>query len=123
MARDPKPITEQGETRRLNRVYKHLPANKKAVAQGLIIEAARLRVLLDRLWADIEENGMTESFSQSPEAEPYDRERPAARQYYQADKAYQTIIKMLDAMVPVDAPGSKDSKLGKILRGLDDDNE
>lgn len=66
---------------------------------------------------------MTESFCQSPEAEPYDRERPAARQYYQADKAYQTIIKQLDAMVPVDTPGSKDSKLGKILRGLDNDSD
>ena len=120
MARDPKPITEQGETRRLNRVYKNLPANKRAVAQGLIVEAARLRVLLNQLWADIEVNGMTELFSQSPEAEPYQRERPAARQYYQADKAYQTIIKMLDAMVPVDAPGSKDSKLGSLMKGFDE---
>lgn len=118
MPREAKPITEAGEVRRLNRVYKNLPANKKAIAQGLIAEAARLRVLLNQLWEDIQANGLTEAFSQSEDVDPYQRERPAARQYFAADKAYQTIIKQLDGMIPLDTPGEKDSKLGKLMAEL-----
>ena len=110
---------EEKERRRLNRIYKNLPENKRGLAQGLIQEAARLRSLLDLLWADIQENGLTEMFSQSPEAEPYERERPAARQYFTANKNYQTIIKQLDALVPMDAPGNKGSKLGRLLEEIE----
>lgn len=115
-----KEITEQSEIRRLTRVYKNLPAGKKAVAQGLIAESARLRVLLDQLWADIKQNGMTEMFSQAEDQEPYERERPAARQYISANKNYQNICKMLKEMVPTDTPGQKGSKLGGLLKGLDE---
>lgn len=117
MAKD---VTEQSEIRRLNRVYKNLPAGKKAIAQGLIVEAARLRVLLDQLYADIEANGLTEEFSQSEDQEPYERERPAARQYMTANKNYQSIIKQLNDMVPTDVPGQKGSKLGALLKGFDE---
>lgn len=117
MAKD---VTEQSEIRRLTRVYKNLSAGKKAVAQGLIAEAARLRVLCDQLWADIEENGMTEMFRQSEDQEAYERERPAARQYLTANKNYQAIMKQLDGMVPTDTPGQKGSKLGGLLKGLDE---
>ena len=116
MAKD---ITEQSESRRLNRVYKELPAGKKAIAQGLIAEAARLRVLCNTLWADIEANGMVEMFTQSEGQEPYERERPAARQYLTANKNYQAIIKQLDAMVPLDSPAAKGSKLGSLMKGLE----
>lgn len=118
-----KPLTEKSEIGRLNRVYKNLPAGKKAIAQGLIAEAARLRVLLNTLWADIEANGMVEMFSQSPDAEAYERERPTARQYLTADKNYQAIIKQLDSMIPLDTPGEKGSKLGKLMAALGGDSE
>lgn len=118
MARE---ITEQSETRRLNRIYKELPVGKKEIAAGLIAEAARLRVMLNRLWADIQENGTTEQFSQSPDADPYERERPVAKQYLAANKNYQTIIAALDKMVPQDAPGAKGSKLSKLMSMVQDD--
>ena len=41
-----KEITEKSETARLRRLYKDLPKNRKAVAEGLIAQAARLRVAL-----------------------------------------------------------------------------
>lgn len=118
MPREKKPLTEKSEMNRLNRVYKNLPAGKKAVAQGLIAEAARLRILLNALWEDIEANGMTEMFTQSSDAEPYERERPAARQYLTTNKNYQAIIKQLDAMIPLDTPGDKGSKLGKLMADM-----
>jgi hypothetical protein len=63
---------------------------------------------------------MTEMFRQSEDQEAYERERPAARQYLSSNKNYQAIIKQLDAMVPTDVPGQKGSKLGGLLKGLDE---
>lgn len=119
-----KEITEQTEYARLKRQYSRLPNNKKAVAEGLFVEAARLRVLLDKLSEDIIENGPCEMFTQSPDAPPYERERPASRLYLTANKNYQAIIKQLTDMIPIDAPGTKGSKLGKLQKAFEGpDNE
>lgn len=48
-----KRITEKSEIERLNEIYKDLPPNQYEVAQGLIIQAARLRVRLEALWRNI----------------------------------------------------------------------
>lgn len=66
-----------------------------------------MRVLLDQTYADIEKNGRVEMFSQSEKAEPYERERPVVRQYMQANKNYQSIIKQLIDICPERAAGGK----------------
>lgn len=91
---------EKAEIARLRKIYKTLPENQLAVADGLIVQAARLRIALDGLWEDIQEHGFTEMFSQSENTDPYERERPAARQFAQLDKNYQAIIKALNGMLP-----------------------
>ena len=95
-----KEITEKSEAGRLRRLYKDLPKNRKAVAEGLIIQAARLRVRLNELNDDIEANGLTEQFSQSDKTAPYERERPAAALFIKLDKNYLAIIKQLTDMLP-----------------------
>lgn len=100
------------EINRLKKIYKNLPANQFAVAQGLIVQAARLRISLDDLWADIEKNGRTEMFSQSADTEPYQRERPAAKQFVAIDKNYQAIMKQLNDICP---PSAKESKLKALM--------
>lgn len=108
-----KAITEKSEIARLKKIYADLPANKLAVAQGLIVQAARLRVRLDQLWTDIQENGATELFSQSEKSEPYERERPAARMFTATDKNYQSIIKQLNELTP---PSVAKSKLAEMMK-------
>lgn len=93
-------ITEKKETERLREIYKNLPPNQFAVAEGLIVQAARLRVRLDKLWRDIRKNGETEKYTQSDKLEPYDRERPASKIFTATDKNYQTIIKQLNDLCP-----------------------
>lgn len=93
-------ITEKKETERLREIYKNLPPNQFAVADGLIVQAARLRVRLDKLWRDIKKNGETEKYTQSDKLEPYDRERPASKIFTATDKNYQTIIKQLNDLCP-----------------------
>lgn len=66
----------------------------------MIIQAARLRVLLDEMWIDITENGDYSLFSQSEKQEPYERERPVAKLYNSRNDSYQRIIKQLADLVP-----------------------
>lgn len=107
-----KEITEKSEIARLTKIYKNLPPHKFKVVQGLIAEAARLRVLLNVLWEDIDENGTTEMFSQSKDAEKYERERPQAKQYIAANKSYLAIIKQLSEIAPESVGKGKLDKLG-----------
>lgn len=102
---------EKKEIRRLNEIYQDLPSNQFAVAQGLIIQAARLRIRLDQLWEDIQEHGETEQFTQSEKTEPYERERPAARLFTATDKNYQAIIKQVNELTPPEKKGRKLEKL------------
>ena len=88
------------EVERLTEIFKEIPENKKNVAKGLIIQAARLRVLLDEMWIDITKGGDYELFSQSPQQEPYERERPVAKLYNSRDVTYQRAIKQLTDLVP-----------------------
>lgn len=107
-----KEITEQSEIKRLTKIYKNLPPNQFAVAQGLIVQAARLRVRLNQLWKEIQENGETELFSQSEKTDPYERERPAARLFTATDKNYQSIIKQLNELTP---PSPVKNKLAEMI--------
>lgn len=88
------------EYERLNKLFKDIPKNQLDVAEGLIIQASRLRVLLDDNWRDILENGEYEKFSQSKDQIPYDRKRPIVENYDSRDKTYKDIIKQLNEMLP-----------------------
>jgi len=92
------------EVRRLNRIYKDIDKDNKAIIDGLIQRAAYMRVTLEDWEEDIIENGVTEMFTQSEKTEPYERERPVARLYNTMNKNYQSIIKQLSDLVPKEAP-------------------
>lgn len=109
-------VTEKSEIARLNAIYKNLPENNREVVQGLIVQAARLRVRLDKLWKDIRKNGETELFSQSDKTEPYMRERPESKIFTATDKNYQAIIKQLNDICP---PSSEPDGLDEFNKEFD----
>lgn len=88
------------EITRLKRIYKEMPKDTLLVVEGLIVEAADLRVRLEDIRKDLDENGYDEMFSQSENQEPYERERPQARRYIAMNKNYQSIMKQLGDYVP-----------------------
>lgn len=100
-------ITEKSEINRLTEIFKSLPPNKFATAQGLIVQAARHRVRLDYLWRDIQKNGETEQFCQSERTEPYERKRPVSELYTSTDTNYQKIMGKLLDLVPDEQERSK----------------
>lgn len=107
-------VTEKNEIKRLTSLYQGMPAKQFSLAQGLISQAARLRVQLDRLWTDLEENGVTEWFTQSEKTEPYERERPQARLFISTDKNFQSIMKQLNEMLALAPTDPAQSKLSKF---------
>ncbi|MBD7984418.1 hypothetical protein H9649_07495 [Sporosarcina sp. Sa2YVA2] len=88
------------EIRRLKRIYKDLPKDTLMVVEGLIVEAADLRIRLEDIREDLDVNGYDEMFSQSEQQEPYERERPQARRYIAMNKNYQSIMKQLGDYIP-----------------------
>ena len=102
----------QKEIRRLNRIYRNIPKNQKAVIEGLIRRAAYMRVTLEEMEEDLNINGYTESFTQSKDLAPYDRERPIARLYNTMNKNYQTIMKQLAEFVEKEPAPAKEQSDG-----------
>ena len=102
---------EEIEYDRLNELYKDIPENKRSLVDGLIHQAARLRVQLDDLWEDIKKKGNVEPFQQKNDGVTFDRERPESKIFIQSDKNYLAIIKKLDEMLPAKEAKSGFSKL------------
>ena len=99
------------EIKRLKNIFDKIPRDKLNVVEGLITQAARLRILLDDNWKDIIENGEYEKFKQSENQLAYDRRRPIVENYDNRDKTYQAIIKQLTELLPQNSKNDKKSKL------------
>lgn len=88
------------ERRRLSRQFAKLEKPNRAVVDGLIEQAAFLRVQLQELSEDLIEHGVTELFQQGEKQDPYDRQRPAANIYNSMNANYQKIIAKLNDLLP-----------------------
>jgi uncharacterized protein YeeX (DUF496 family) len=88
------------EVARLRKIFKEMPKDNLDMVDGLIVEAADLRVRLEDIRKDLDINGYDEMFSQSESQEPYERERPQARRYISMNKNYQSIMKQLGDYIP-----------------------
>ena len=101
---------EEAEVARLTELYEGLPPKQGKIAKKFIRQAARMKVKLDILNADIQRNGMTEKFSQSEKQEPYDRERPQTAIYTKMDKNYHAILMALSQLLPPENVEAKPEK-------------
>lgn len=93
----------KAETDRLAKNFEGLEAKRKSTTQGLIHRAAFMRVSLEDLEKELNENGFTEQFSQGDQ-EPYLRERPTSKIYNSLNANYQKIIKQLTDLLPKEDP-------------------
>lgn len=107
------------EIDRLKEVLKDIPDDKMQTIDGLITQAARLRILLDDNWKDIAENGEYELFSQSKNQTPYERKRPIVETYDNRDRTYKEIMNQLNEMIPAEDKDqqNKKSKARNMLLG------
>lgn len=92
----------QAEEKRLLKFLTDVDPKKKHVVEGLVQRCAHLRVTLDDLAVDLDENGYTEMFQQGEKNPPYERKRPSADLYTTMNTLYQKAIKQLTDLLPKD---------------------
>lgn len=97
----------------LAKLYEDIPENKRKLCDGLLLEAARLKVSLDELWEDILVHGNTITDEKGNE-----KERPTSAIFTSRDKSYRACIKHLDSLLPAGAKNSTSA-----FSKLDDDEE
>ena len=95
------------EVVRLSKNYAEIDGKTRSIIRGLIQRAAFMRVSLEELEDDLNENGFTDWFSQGDQ-EPYQRKRPSAELYNTLNANYQKIIKQLTDLLPKEPLESKD---------------
>ncbi len=103
------------EYKRLLKIFEDIDEDKKELMDGLIYQAAFMRVQLDDYQIDINENGYVESFQQSDKISPYERLRPVAQLYNTTNKNYQSIIKQLVDALP-DVSNKEQDELMEFLK-------
>lgn len=86
------------EIRKLRRLFKHLPADKRKAAEGLIQEAAFMKVTLEETRYIIDHEGVIENFEQG--AQRFKREHPATKVYNTMINRYSNVCKQLFDMIP-----------------------
>lgn len=113
----------KAEMGRLQTLFTRVPLKKKRLVEGLISRSAYMRVSLEEFEADLDENGVVEMFSQSPDLDPYERARPTAQLYNTLNKNYQSIMRQLmdclDTAPPEKKKSTKDS-FAAFAGGRDD---
>lgn len=100
----------RAETKRLEGICKNIDKNKRKLAEGLIKRASFMRITLEDLENDINENGTVEMFTQSENTDPYERRRPNADIYVKMNSAYQNIMKQLYGIISERAGGDTNEK-------------
>lgn len=88
------------EIRRLSKILKEIPEDKKKLVAGLIERAAFMRIECEDLEKFLKENGWAEGFQQSDKVPPYDRARPQGQTYTTLNANYQKIMKQLTDLLP-----------------------
>lgn len=91
------------EVARLTKNFSAIDQKKRSIIRGLIDRAAFMRVSLNELEKDLNENGLVEMFSQGDQ-DPYERKRPTADLYNTMNANYQKIIKQLTDLAPKEEP-------------------
>ena len=86
------------EMLKLKRLFKNLPKDKMKAADGLIQEAAFMKVTLEETRHVIDQEGILEKFEQG--AQKFLREHPATKVYNTMIQRYTTVCKQLFDMIP-----------------------
>ena len=101
---------------RLRNIYKKFASPDKLKSiDGLMHRASYLRITLEDMERDLDDNGFVEMFSQSDNQVPYERERPTARLFNTLTKNYQTAMTQLNKVIPVETPTEEDDGFEAFL--------
>ncbi|GAA5417972.1 hypothetical protein Pryu01_03050 [Paraliobacillus ryukyuensis] len=101
------------EIERLKRILEDLSQDKQDIAEGLINEAAFMRVTLEDLKKDINENGAIDEMPQGDYS--IMRESPSVKTYNTMIQRYNTTCKELFNLLPKEVPVEEDDGFDKFV--------
>lgn len=90
----------QAEVDRLLSSFNDVPEDTMNVLDGLVKEAAYMRITLEDWKADLDATGWVELFQQSEKVAPYEKKRPKAEMYLNLNPNYQKIMSKLADYLP-----------------------
>lgn len=88
------------EINRIKKLYKDFEKDKIKVIEGLINEAAFMKISLEDLRIDLSKNGLIELFEQGEQS--FNRERPEVKIYTTFMQRYSNVMKQLLDLLPVE---------------------
>ena len=108
------------EIERLIRIFKKMPKDKFDTLEGIIEEAANIRITMQDMRKELDATGWVDMFQQSPDVDPYERARPLANQYNSLNKNYQNLMKMLKDSLPKDEVTEQPDNFEDFVTDRDD---
>ena len=101
------------EINRIKKLYKEFPKDKTKVLEGLINEAAFIKVSLEELRENLLTNGFTEVFEQGEQR--FNRERPEVKIYTTFIQRYSNVMKQLIDLLPPEVKKEESDELLEFL--------
>lgn len=101
------------EINRIKKLYKEFPKEKTKVLEGLINEAAFIKISLEELRENLLKNGFTEVFEQGEQR--FNRERPEVKIYTTFIQRYSNVMKQLIDLLPVEVKKEEADELLEFL--------
>lgn len=102
------------EINKFKKIYKDLEKEKVKTIEGLISDAAFLKVTLCDLKEDILENGLTELFEQGEQS--FYRERPEVKTYATFLQRYTGVMKQLIDLMPLSKKEEENDELMEFIK-------
>ncbi len=102
------------EINKFKKIYKDLEKEKFKTIEGLISDAAFLKITLCELKEDILENGLTELFEQGEQS--FYRERPEVKTYSTFLQRYTGVMKQLIDLMPQSQKNNENDELIEFIK-------
>lgn len=101
------------EINRVKKLYKDFPRDKVKAIEGLINEAAFMKITLQETREDLIKFGMTEMFEQGSQS--FKRERPEVKIYTTLIQRYSNVMKQLIDLLPEQEKNEEKDELTEFL--------
>ena len=101
------------EINRVKKLYKDIAKEKTKVIEGLISEAAFMKLSLEELREDLFKNGMTELYENGPQV--VKRERPETKIYTTLIQRYSNVMKQLIDYMPEEKQKEENDELKEFI--------
>lgn len=106
----------RAEKNRILKIYKNMQMDKDIikVLEGLISDAAFMRVSIEELKEKLIKEGLIEKFKNGSQV--FNRERPEAKAFRDYAKQYDNIMKLLIDLMPVQVKEEEQDQLTKFIQ-------